>query len=109
MQVPSYGIMIVDRKSGLAVRHASMGVGDITFKGSPGKMTIRADGQGTFSNSCHLKAYDFIVFNADGSKYQEGAFFNGVRNGLWTEWGENEKKILEIQYQNGKEVSRKEF
>ncbi len=109
MQVPSYGIIIVDRKSGLAVRHASVGVGEITFKGRPGVTTIRADGQGTFSNSCHLKAYDFIVPHPDGSKYQGGSFLNGVRNGLWTEWDENGNKTKEIQYKDGKEISRKEF
>jgi len=45
----------------------------------------------------------------NGQKRSERHYEYGNKDGLWTQWDKNGNKTLEIQYKDGKELSRKEF
>ena len=45
------------------------------------------------------KAYEASLF---GNKRKEGNFKNGLKDGLWIEWDESQRKISQIPYREGK-------
>ena len=45
------------------------------------------------------KAYEASLF---GNKRHEGNFKNGLKDGLWIEWDESQRKISQIPYREGK-------
>jgi hypothetical protein len=50
-----------------------------------------------------------VVYYDNGQKKYESHYKNGKLDGLRTQWDKNGKKVREIQYKDGVEVSRKEF
>ena len=45
----------------------------------------------------------------NGQKTMEGYFNNDERDGHWTWWHDDGKKVQKIHYKDGKEVTRKNF
>ena len=45
----------------------------------------------------------------DGQKRAEGTYKDGKADGIWNYWGEDEKKIREETYEDGKLIKEEKF
>ena len=60
-------------------------------------------------NVHNLYGVPVVIAAAFGLEQFEGHMKNGKIEGLMTGWNENGQKASEVQFKNGKEVSRKDF
>jgi len=88
---------------GCSVPHDPTGGGELAItKHENGTTASRGYVMTNLESDEPIKVGDWVYFYADGQKYKQGSYCEGLMEGVWTFWHENGQKKGAGTYKNGK-------